>query len=100
MDGRYFTFIPVVLLIDMYVLYAKLTGLKTACANIDMGKNDGETCVFITGDFILMEGSVVNTPADDLSQIIHMELTDKEGSSEITDYLKRRTRTLTDSIYD
>ena len=27
---------------------------------------DGETCVFITGDFIVLEGSIVNTPADDL----------------------------------
>ncbi len=34
---------------------------------------DGETCVFFTGDFRVLEGSVVNTPADDLSQIQSME---------------------------
>ena len=37
---------------------------------------DGETCVFITGDFIVLEGSVVNTPADDLSQVVSMEISD------------------------
>jgi len=37
---------------------------------------DDETCVFITGDFIVLEGSVVNTPADDLSQIVAMEMLD------------------------
>ena len=39
---------------------------------------DGETCVFITGDFIVLEGSVVNTPADDLSQVVSMEIKDSE----------------------
>lgn len=34
---------------------------------------DGETCVFFTGDFMVLEGSVVNTPADDLSQVQSME---------------------------
>jgi len=42
---------------------------------------DGDTCVFITGDFIVLEGSVVNTPADDLSQIISMELMDSLNDS-------------------
>lgn len=35
---------------------------------------DGEICVFITGDFNVMEGSVVNMPADDLSQLQSMEI--------------------------
>ncbi len=34
---------------------------------------DNEICVFMTGSFQILEGSVVNTPADDLSQIISME---------------------------
>lgn len=34
---------------------------------------DGEVCVFITGDFNVLEGSVVNMPADDLSQLQSME---------------------------
>jgi len=36
---------------------------------------DGEVCVFITGTFKVMEGSVVNMPADDLSQVLSMEMT-------------------------
>lgn len=35
---------------------------------------DGEICVFITNDFKVLEGSVVNMPADDLSKIHSMEL--------------------------
>ena len=35
---------------------------------------DGNVCVFITGDFKVLEGSVVNMPADDLSQIQSMEM--------------------------
>ena len=37
---------------------------------------DDELCVFFTGDFKVIEGSVVNTPADDLSQVLHMEMMD------------------------
>jgi hypothetical protein len=62
---------------------------------------DGETCVFITGDFIVLEGSVVNTPADDLSQIVHMEMRDSNESSEITDYIKSPEEIImTDSTYE
>jgi hypothetical protein len=62
---------------------------------------DGETCVFITGDFIVLEGSVVNTPADDLSQIVHMEMRDSNESSEITDYIKSAEEIImTDSTYE
>jgi hypothetical protein len=37
---------------------------------------DKDLCVFITGKFEVLEGSVVNTPADDLSQITSMEMSD------------------------
>lgn len=44
---------------------------------------DGNVCVFVTGDFRVLEGSVVNMPADDLSQIQSMEmLSDGESSFE------------------
>ena len=46
---------------------------------------DGEICVFITGDFIVLEGSVVNTPADDLSQIVSIELSDNQESNTAVD---------------
>jgi hypothetical protein len=46
---------------------------------------DDETCVFVTGDFIVLEGSVVNTPADDLSQVVEMELIDTSSSKPIED---------------
>lgn len=60
---------------------------------------DGETCVFITGDFLVMEGSVVNTPADDLSQLVNMEFADSTPNTENTDYIKSVEEIiLTDSI--
>lgn len=37
---------------------------------------DNELCVFVTGKFEVLEGSVVNTPADDLSQVLSMEMSD------------------------
>lgn len=40
---------------------------------------DGEVCVFITGAFNVMEGSVVNMPADDLSQLQSMELMSEDS---------------------
>ena len=62
---------------------------------------DGETCVFITGDFIVMEGSVVNTPADDLSQLVHMELRDSEEDTFTNnDSAHIEEIILTDSIYN
>ena len=63
-------------------------------------KYDGETCVFITGDFIVLEGSVVNTPADDLSQIINMELADSVEAQESADsYSFKEEIIMSDSIY-
>ena len=37
---------------------------------------DGETCVFVCGDFEVVEGSVVTTPADTLSQVISIHRAD------------------------
>tara|TARA_A100001201_G_scaffold15389_2_gene18577 strand:+ start:5361 stop:7163 length:1803 start_codon:yes stop_codon:yes gene_type:complete len=75
LDGRYITF------------SAGSTTDRHVCSicNCDWAKGDfcehrhgkiydNETCVFFTGDFKVLEGSVVNTPADDLSQIQSMEL--------------------------
>ena len=63
---------------------------------------DGEICVFITGTFEVLEGSVVNMPADDLSQVLSMELSDMpssivNNSDKIT--IDRNTIYLSDSTY-
>lgn len=44
---------------------------------------DDELCVFVTGRFEVLEGSVVNTPADDLSQILSMEMSDNTQIEDI-----------------
>jgi len=46
----------------------------------DHGRDyDGEMCVFVCGDFNVHEGSVVNTPADNFSQVVSIErMTDSE----------------------
>ena len=65
---------------------------------------DGEMCVFITGDFIVLEGSVVNTPADDLSQIVEMELIDTLNVKPMEDEKEKFSYTeeiiLSDSKYE
>ena len=74
LDGRYITF------------SAGSTTDRHVCSicNSDWAKSDfcehrhgkiydGEVCVFVTGDFNVLEGSVVNMPADDLSQLQSME---------------------------
>jgi hypothetical protein len=65
---------------------------------------DKETCVFITGDFIVLEGSVVNTPADDLSQMVGMEMVDTSDSNSIKDDLNSfsysREIIMSDSSYE
>jgi hypothetical protein len=48
---------------------------------------DGEKCIFVTGDFLVLEGSVVNSPADDLSQLVSMEMKDELGSCDISERL-------------
>ena len=85
LDGRYITF------------SAGSTTDRHVCSicNSDWAKGDfcehrhgkiydSETCVFFTGDFKVLEGSVVNTPADDLSQIQSMELL-SDSSNELPD---------------
>ncbi len=47
---------------------------------------DGETCVFVCGDFEVVEGSVVTTPADTLSQVISIHRADSlEETSKLED---------------
>ena len=63
---------------------------------------DGDICVFITGTFEVLEGSVVNMPADDLSQVLSMEMTGSPNS--ITNNsdkftIDRNTIYLSDSTY-
>lgn len=103
MDGRYLTF-SAGSTTNRHVCSICLTDWAEdgMCEHRHGKKYDGETCVFITGDFLVMEGSVVNTPADDLSQLVHMEMMDSLDSEEkITDkdiYIDEFI--LTDSIYN
>ena len=103
MDGRYMTF-SAGSTTDRHVCsICKTDWAKDGMCEHRHGKTyDGEICVFITGDFLVMEGSVVNTPADDLSQLVHMEMMDSEDTSKkITDkdiYLDEFI--MTDSKYE
>ena len=58
---------------------------------------DGELCVFITGEFKVLEGSVVNMPADDLSQVLAMEFTDMPKDKNIR--LPNNNTITKDAIY-
>ena len=61
---------------------------------------DGELCVFITGKFEVLEGSVVNMPADDLSQVLSMELSDSVKMEDLSSIkVDSHTVYLTDSMY-
>jgi hypothetical protein len=64
---------------------------------------DGEMCVFITGRFSVNEGSVVNMPADDLSQIRSMQMSDSTANVRFADaatcLVDMGTVYTTDSIY-
>ncbi len=64
---------------------------------------DNELAVFITGQFQVNEGSVVNMPADDLSQIRAMEMADNAGNVRFADaatcLVDMGTVYTTDSIY-
>jgi len=77
MDGRYITF-SAGSTTDRHVCSICETdwAMDGMCEHRHGQNYDGETCVFITGDFIVLEGSVVNTPADDLSQVVSMEISD------------------------
>lgn len=103
MDGRYLTF-SAGSTTDRHVCsICKTDWAKDGMCEHRHGKTyDGEICVFITGEFAVLEGSVVNTPADDLSQLVHMEMRDSlDGKELITDkeiFLEEFI--LTDSIYN
>ena len=64
---------------------------------------DGDICVFTTGIFKVLEGSVVNMPADDLSQVLAMELIDApqhESVDHNTDCIvDNNTIFISDSVY-
>ena len=102
MDGRYLTF-SAGSTTDRHVCSICKTDWAQdgMCEHRHGQKYDGEICVFITGDFIVLEGSVVNTPADDLSQLVHMEMRDsKEESPVIDSNIKIEEITLSDSLYN
>lgn len=102
MDGRYLTF-SAGSTTDRHVCsICESDWAKDGMCEHRHGKvYDKETCVFITGDFIVLEGSVVNTPADDLSQIVQMEMKDSEEPFKAVEYLNSREEIImTDSIYD
>lgn len=61
---------------------------------------DKDLCVFVTGKFEVLEGSVVNMPADDLSQVLSMELSDSVRIEDVsTIKVDKHTVYLTDSMY-
>lgn len=60
---------------------------------------DGVPCCFITGKFEVLEGSVVNTPADDLSQLNSMEMTDSAVDFQPDSKVDPSTFYFSDSIY-
>lgn len=103
MDGRYLTF-SAGSTTDRHVCsICKADWAKDGMCEHRHGKTyDEEICVFITGEFAVLEGSVVNTPADDLSQLVHMEMRDSLDEKElITDkeiFLEEFI--LTDSVYN
>ena len=102
MDGRYLTFSAGSTTNRHVCSICETDWISDGMCEHRHGKEyDGETCVFITGDFIVMEGSVVNTPADDLSQIVQMELTDSnESLFKLEDSLIIEDMILTDSLYE
>ena len=62
---------------------------------------DDDICVFVTGKFEVLEGSVVNMPADDLSQVLSMELADSVRIEDVTSIkVDKHTVYLTDSKYN
>ncbi len=102
MDGRYLTF-SAGSTTDRHVCSICETDWAEdgMCEHRHGQKYDGEICVFITGDFIVLEGSVVNTPADDLSQLVHMEMRDsKEESPLVDNNIKIEEIILSDSLYN
>ena len=61
---------------------------------------DDDLCVFVTGKFEVLEGSVVNMPADDLSQVLSMEMADSVRIEDVSSLrVDKHTVYLTDSRY-
>lgn len=77
LDGRYLTF-SAGSTTDSHIcsICAQDWAKDGMCEHSHGKMYDDELCVFFTGDFRVIEGSVVNTPADDLSQVLHMEMMD------------------------
>jgi hypothetical protein len=77
LDGRYITF-SAGSTTDRHVcsVCASDWAFGDMCEHCHGRIYDDELCVFVTGRFEVLEGSVVNTPADDLSQVLSMEMSD------------------------
>lgn len=77
LDGRYITF-SAGSTTDRHVCSVCASDWATGdmCEHRHGRIYSDELCVFVTGKFEVLEGSVVNTPADDLSQILSMEMSD------------------------
>lgn len=85
LDGRYITF-SAGSTTDRHVCSICLEdwALGNYCEHSHGKIYDGEICVFITGKFEVLEGSVVNMPGDDFSQIHSMNILDTNNMSSKT----------------
>ena len=101
LDGRYLTF-SAGSTTDSHIcsICAQDWAKDGMCEHSHGKMYDDELCVFFTGEFRVIEGSVVNTPADDLSQVLHMEMSDSEEESVEFKDSKDIEFILTDSYID
>lgn len=60
---------------------------------------DGKPCVMITGDFMVQEGSVVNAPADEMAQVISIQVTDSVDSATVTKFPLETNMVDSDTMY-
>ena len=101
LDGRYITF-SAGSTTDRHVCSVCLSDWATGdfCEHNHGQIYDNDICVFITGNFEVLEGSVVNMPADDLSQVHSMEMSDFVKTRDISSIkVDKHTVYLTDSMY-
>jgi hypothetical protein len=101
LDGRYITF-SAGSTTDRHVCSVCLNdwALGDMCEHRHGNIYDNDLCVFVTGKFEVLEGSVVNMPADDLSQVLSMELSDSVQIQDLsTIKVDKHTVYLTDSMY-
>ena len=100
MDGRYITF-SAGSTTDRHVcsICKSDWAVGDFCEHRHGKMYDGVPCVFITGKFDVLEASVVNTPADDLSQLQSMELTDSVDGIAIDSKQDPKTFYFSDSTY-